>query len=104
MTTSDLELLGLESFDLTPDRGFLPESDPRVELPPRYAAWQELAAELPGRLLAARVRDAIHALPLLDASALEPGDTLRCAMRVLSFLAHAYVWQGPARNTGSRTS
>ena len=41
-------------FDMSPERGFLPEADPASVLPSELAPWQELAAELPKRLLAGR--------------------------------------------------
>ena len=84
---------GLKHFDLSPERGCLPEVDPCIALPVELAPWQELADELPKRLLAGRVGDAVHTLPLLPAEAARSDGERRAAMRVLSFLAHAYVWE-----------
>jgi indoleamine 2,3-dioxygenase len=91
MTTSP-EPLVLEAFGASSARGFLPTEDPCVELPLRYGALHELASELPKRLLAGRLRSAVDALPVLDMSTLARDGDRRCAMRVLSYLAHAYVW------------
>ncbi len=89
---------GLKAFDVSPERGFLPEPDPVRDLPAALAPWQELAAELPKRLLAGRVGTAVEALPLLPAEAAETERDRHTAMRALSFLAHAYVWErGAAR-------
>ena len=91
MATSP-EPLDLTGFGASPERGFLPAEDPCVELPLRYGALQELAAELPKRLLAGQLRSAVEGLPILDFSGLARDADRRCAMRVLSFLGHAYVW------------
>jgi indoleamine 2,3-dioxygenase len=91
MTTSH-EPLAWEALGASPTRGFLPTEDPCVELPLRYGVLHELAADLPKRLLAGRLRSAVDALPVLDMSTLARDGDRRCAMRVLSYLAHAYVW------------
>ncbi len=84
----------LKPFGVSRERGFLPEPDPLECLPEPYAAWEELASELPRRLVAGRVRSAVEGLPALDASALCDEAEQRRAMLVLSFLGHAYVWEG----------
>jgi indoleamine 2,3-dioxygenase len=84
----------LRRFELHPERGFLPASDPLRELPAGFAAWEERAAELGRLLLAGRARRAIDWMPLLDPGALHDGPELRRAMLLLSFLGHAYVWGG----------
>lgn len=89
------EPLGLETLGASPDRGFLPMEDPCVELPLHYGVLQELAADLPKRLLAGKLRSAIEGLPVLDMSGLSRDGDRRCAMRVLSYLGHAYVWGEP---------
>jgi indoleamine 2,3-dioxygenase len=86
----------LKRFDVHAERGFLPELDPERALPPALALWQELASELPKRLAAQRVRSAVRALPRFELAALRSPAEERAAMRVLSFLAHAFVWEGAA--------
>jgi indoleamine 2,3-dioxygenase len=81
---------------LAPGRGFLPAEDPLRRLPAQFDAWEELAAELPKLLVAGRTRGFAERMPLLDASAVADGAELRRAMLLLSFLGHAYVWEGPA--------
>jgi indoleamine 2,3-dioxygenase len=75
-----------------PERGFLPACDPLGRLPEAFAAWDELASELPKLLPQERVQSAVQRLPRLDANAL-PADAVRRAMLVLSFIGHAYVYQ-----------
>lgn len=82
----------LKRFEVSPERGFLPEPDPDPELPARYAAWDELAFGLPALLVSGRVHSAIESLPRLEVGELPDGGPLRRAMLVLSFLGHAYVW------------
>jgi indoleamine 2,3-dioxygenase len=84
----------LKPYDVSPERGFLPESDPERALPAPLAAWQELADELPKRLAAQRLRAAVRAMPRFDLGALRSPADERAAIRVLSFLGHAFVWEG----------
>ena len=86
----------LKRFEVNPERGFLPEHDPERALPPLLALWQELASELPKRLAAQRVRSAVRSLPRFELAALRSPAEERAAMRVLSFVAHAFVWEGAA--------
>ncbi|TMA31601.1 MAG: hypothetical protein E6J87_15300 [Deltaproteobacteria bacterium] len=86
----------LKHYEVSAERGFLPEPDPEPALPAPLALWQELAAELPKRLAAQRLRTAVRTLPLFDLAALRSPAEERAAMRVLSFLGHAFVWEGGA--------
>jgi indoleamine 2,3-dioxygenase len=94
MATSHSAATDLKRFDVQPERGFLPEHDPERALPAPLALWQELASELPKRLAARRVRSAVRALPRFELAALRSPAEERAAMRALSFLGHAYVWEG----------
>ena len=86
--------LDLKPCDVSPERGFLPEPDPEPALPAPLALWQELAGELPKRLAAQRLRAAVRSLPPFELAALRSPAEERAAMRVLSFLGHAFVWEG----------
>jgi indoleamine 2,3-dioxygenase len=90
-TTGDLK-----RFDVSAERGFLPEHDPEQALPAQLALWDELARELPKRLAAQRVRAAVRSLPRFELAALRTREEERAAMRALSFIAHAFVWEGAA--------
>jgi len=82
----------LKCFELTRERGFLPAQDPALELPRGFALWDELARELPKRLLAGDIRRSLRRLPILPTESLPSGAPLRRAMLVLSYLGHGYVW------------
>jgi indoleamine 2,3-dioxygenase len=82
----------LKCFELTRERGFLPAQDPALELPRGFALWDELARELPKRLLAGDIRRTLRRLAILPTESLPAGPPLRRAMLVLSYLGHGYVW------------
>ncbi len=77
------------------ERGFLPSPDPDRRLCDDFAAWEEIAAELPKLLSQQRARHALEAMPVLATEAIADGPALRRAMLLLSYFGHAYVWQGP---------
>ena len=90
--------LSLSDFDISPDRGFLPSTDPLVHLPDE-PILNQIAAELPKFLTARQFRRFVQDRtdlmgPVADYWGL---DELRCAMRTLSFAGHAYVWEDPAQ-------
>lgn len=81
-------------FDIDPARGFLPKRDPLSRLPPAWAAWDELGAELPALLLAGRAREWLSRMPVLDIAGLADGLEAERAMLLLSTFAGAHVWGG----------
>jgi indoleamine 2,3-dioxygenase len=85
----------LKAFDLSEERGFLPAHDPATELPRAWAAWDEVARDLPKLLLSGGIRRRLRALPLLPDETLPAGAPLRRGMVALSYLGHAYVWGEP---------
>ena len=87
--------MNLADYDIDPERGFLPKPDPLTELPPHFAAWDALSADLPVLLLTGRLRTAVAHLPLLDADQLTSEHQLNRAMMILSAVGSAYVWTGP---------
>jgi indoleamine 2,3-dioxygenase len=80
---------------LSEGRGFLPAADPLRRLPAAFDLWEDAAAELPKLLVARRTRSVIERMPILDSAPLADGPELNRAMLLLSFLGHAYVWEGP---------
>ncbi len=96
MTTSSQPLLSLSAFDISPERGFLPVTDPLDRLPDE-PILNQIAAELPKYLAARQFRHFIQdRLEIMGAVADEWGlDVFRSVMRILSFAGHAYVWEDP---------
>ncbi len=96
MTTSSWSPLSLSAFDISPDRGFLPVTDPLDQLP-EEPILSQIAAELPKFLTARQFRHFVQdRLEIMGAVADEWGlDVFRSVMRTLSFAGHAYVWEDP---------
>lgn len=88
--------LSLAAFDLSPERGFLPATDPLEHLPDEPIVNQ-IGTELPKFLAARHFRQFIQdRLEIMGAVADDWGlDVFRSAMRTLSFAGHAYVWEDP---------
>ena len=85
----------LSDFDVDPITGFLPNPDPLTHLPPQFARWDELGAQLPALLLAGKARTRLASMPLLEVSQLEGRMQLERAMLLLSTFVNAYVWGEP---------
>lgn len=87
----------LAQWEVHAERGFLPDPDPLLELPPEYAAWERINRELPGLLAAgsgAMLRS-VGRLPVLELAGLQTAPMHNRAMVLLSVLAHAFVWVDP---------
>ncbi len=74
--------------------GFVPKALPLTELDRAFAAWDELARELPTLYRDLSLRRRVEALPLLDARELEDGELLRAAA-LLAIVAHGYWYVEP---------
>ena len=87
----------LAQWEVHAQRGFLPDPDPLLELPPEYAAWDRINRELPGLLAAgsAAVVRSVSQLPTLELAGLQTAAMHNRAMVLLSVLAHAFVWADP---------
>ena len=82
----------MNEFQIDPEHGFLPDTDPLQHLPDYFASWEEVGRNLHKLLAAGKVRASVKDLPLLDASQLRSDDERRRAMVLLSFIGHGYVW------------
>jgi indoleamine 2,3-dioxygenase len=93
--------LSLSDFELSSDRGFLPE-DPTEHLPD-CPILNELGRELPKLLSARMIRRFVEEQPALPPSLPSSWreQDYRAAMRILSFAGHAYVWEVPEQPAAS---
>jgi len=94
--------MDLSSFDVSPERGFLPRRDPLATLTDRWpAVLNDLAQALPKLLAARQLRAYVDALRESWSSSRgnRDLDELRSAARILSFAGHGYVWEDPQRPT-----
>ena len=80
-------------FNLT--HGFLPEQDPIASLPDAWQAAEALTYDLPKLLASQYTKPLVNRLPPLALTTLNSPAEVERAMMVLSFLAHAYVWEDP---------
>lgn len=78
-----------------PARGFLPIDDPLPRLPAAFAAWEQVAAELPALTAAQRVRWAVDQLPPFPLDALDTVREWWRAKVLLAHLANCYIWTEP---------
>jgi indoleamine 2,3-dioxygenase len=84
----------LAPFDITLERGFLPAQDPLVAVPSAWKQWAQIAEQLPKLLVAGQLREHVRNLPVADVELLKGKAEYERAFVALSFVGHAYVWQG----------
>lgn len=88
-------LADLASYEVSPTTGFVPHTDPLIDLPDAFAPLAVVADDLPGLLRWGRVRAAIDAMPEVDATAAATRHEQERALLVLTTLANAWVWSDP---------
>ena len=95
MGSQSLALLNLSDYEISPEKGFLPQ-DPLGDLP-NSPTLNDLGHELPKLLSARTVRRFIdeqrQLLPSIPST--WRTEVYRAAMRILSFAGHAYIWEVP---------
>ncbi len=96
MQPAPLSQLSLSHFEISEERGFLPVPDPlsSCSLCPDLE-W--LSRELPKLLAARQLRNTINTMQDLIPGKKDDWtvDTYRYANRILSFVAHGYIWENP---------
>lgn len=83
-------------YDISFDRGFVPDSDPLIDVPESLQRWKEIAVELPKLMVAQRLRQAVDAMPIVSLDSLKTTAQIERAMLAFSFIGHAYIWGGGA--------
>lgn len=90
----------LTSFDISPNHGFLPDALPLQKLnDPYFELWEAIISHLPALLKNKSLRNQVNKLPILSTSRLTSEREWHRAYLILSFLAHAYIWEvgGPSQ-------
>ena len=85
----------LAFYGVSESRGFVPDDDPPLCLPPYFSPWDNLASSVPTLLQTwsqASLREQVAALPLLDHTRLQEPRHIRRAHLLLMTIAHSYVW------------
>ena len=85
----------LQSYDIDPHTGFMPNWEPLERLQAGFEAWDELAPQVGHLIRNRRIRERIRALPLLDWRLLRSRAERERALTLLCVFANAYVWGGP---------
>lgn len=86
--------IDLARYDIDPVHGFVAGTEPLASLPPAFAAWDRLAADMPALIRSGRLRGVLAELPVLDAAALPDHPSRERAMLILSIAANAHVHGG----------
>ncbi|KAL7311274.1 Indoleamine 2,3-dioxygenase [Mucor circinelloides] len=83
----------LEEYDISVKTGFLPSTPPLRRLSdPYFAPWEEMMDDFNGLLLAGKLREKVHKMPLLDHTHLKSVEEYRRAFLILCMVSHSYVW------------
>ncbi|KAI7890406.1 Indoleamine 2,3-dioxygenase [Mucor mucedo] len=83
----------LEYYDVSIETGFLPSTPPLRRLPDAYfEPWEDMMEDYNGLLLAGKLREKIHKMPLLDHKRLKSVEEYRRAFLILCMVSHSYVW------------
>ncbi|CEP11056.1 hypothetical protein [Parasitella parasitica] len=83
----------LDEYDISVKTGFLPPTPPLRRLSdPYFAPWEDMMDDFNGLLLAGKLREKVHKMPLLDYSKLQLVEEYRRAFLILCMVSHSYVW------------
>ncbi|CAO3625982.1 unnamed protein product [Cunninghamella blakesleeana] len=83
----------LEDYDISPITGFLPAEPPLRRLPdPYFEPWENMMEDFNGLLLAGKLREKVHKMPLLNHKRLNNVQEYRRAFLILCMISHSYVW------------
>lgn len=82
----------LADFEVDPDRGFLPSTDPLERLPEGFEAWEATAPRISSLLLAGKLRPKLASMPIPELARLETREQIERAMLLLSAFGNGYVW------------
>jgi indoleamine 2,3-dioxygenase len=80
------------SYQVDPERGFLPSQDPLEKLPKAYEIWDQIGAELSALLVTGKLRSTLERLVPLELGGLRDNRERERAILLLSVFGNAYVW------------
>ncbi len=87
-----LHIEDFPSYQVDPERGFLPSRDPLEKLPKVYEIWDQIGAEIPALLMTGKLRPTLERLDPLDLNGLRGNRERERAILLLSVFGNAYVW------------
>lgn len=80
-------------FEISHERGFLPNYTPLLSLGREYEAWDHAVAHLPELIADKRMQSTLASLPEFSLSNLKTAPEKERAFLILSHVAHAYLWE-----------
>lgn len=86
----------LNSYDISPVTGFLPEQQPLERLPSYFDLWENVVSNIVELLEQREFRLSVNKMPLLSCDRLKDDRAYRRAYSVLGYIAHAYIWADEA--------
>ena len=89
-----MPLSPLQSYDMDPQTGFMPNWEPLECLGAGFEPWDELAPLVGHLIRNRRIREQIRSMPLLDWRLLRGRAEQERALTLLCVFANAYVWGG----------
>lgn len=80
-----------QEFQISPERGFLPQTDPLRSLGSAFSAWEEIAQNLPQIVASQKIQQQLASLPKFELSKINSAPQRERALQILSFIGHAYL-------------
>ena len=95
--------MDLSHFNISPDRGFLPQPDPLTHLtqvesglaPDAVDTLEEMAVAAPGLLVSGEVRARLDDLPVFDLSAAQDTAVIERLFSMFAYFANSYIFATP---------
>ena len=82
----------LEKYNISAERGFIPNTDLLLSLPEAFRPWEEIGAGLSDLISAKQLRTAVGRLPSFPVDELKKEAEWWRAYTLLTFISHSYVW------------
>ena len=82
----------LEKYNISVERGFIPNKDPLLSLPEAFRPWEEIGAGLSDLISAKQLRATVERLPSFPIDELKQGAEWWRAHTLLTFISHGYIW------------
>jgi indoleamine 2,3-dioxygenase len=87
-------LVSLESYDISPQLGFLPSLPSLEQLPnPYYEPWERATSNLPRLISERSLRQLVHGMPVLSTEFLVTEVEWRRAYVILAYISNGFLFQ-----------
>ena len=82
----------LEKYNISVQRGFIPNTDPLLSLPETFRPWEEIGAGLSDLISAKQLRTTVRQLPSFPMEELKKEAEWWRAYTLLTFISHGHIW------------